>query len=85
MSAPCEAHRQAAAHGVEPIMNADKRYNPPRVHEAYETEALGQAVVVRLVSARLRRLCPVMIEDVLERERVEWADARRLLGISDEE
>jgi hypothetical protein len=55
------------------------------VHVAYETEALGQAVVVRLVSARLRRLCPVPIEDVHERERVERADTRRLLGISDEE
>jgi hypothetical protein len=74
------------ARGVEPIVKADKRYNPPRVHEAYETEALGQAVVVRLVRARLRRLCPVLIEDVHERERVERADARRrLLGITDEQ
>jgi hypothetical protein len=40
------------------IRKADKRYNPPRTHDAIETEALGQEVLVEILRKRLDQLLP---------------------------
>lgn len=53
------------------ISKADRRYRPPRYFDAVETEALGQARIVRLLTARLDELMPEPIEDVLERQAVQ--------------
>jgi hypothetical protein len=51
-----------------PIVKADRRYRPARQHQAVETEALTQGVVVGLVRAALDELLPQPLTDVQERE-----------------
>jgi len=76
--------KQAAeleAAGLSPIEKADRRYRPPRVQHAWETEALGQRRVLSLVRAALDALLPEPLEDERIRERVERArQAKRLTG-----
>lgn len=54
--------------GLTPILKADCRYRPPREHEAWETEALGQTTVTALVREALNELLPEPLDRVLERE-----------------
>ncbi len=56
------------------ISKADRRYRPVQYHDAVETEAFGQARIVAALRARLDKLMPEPIGDVLERE-----DAQRAL------
>ena len=59
----------------------DKRYKPNGiVHEAIETETLGQSIIVGLLQDRLDELLPVPLEDVLERERAQREGVAELLG-----
>jgi hypothetical protein len=43
---------------MSPIVKADRRYKPARVHEAWEAEALGQRFIVDTVQAALDGLLP---------------------------
>jgi hypothetical protein len=56
------------------IRKADKRYRPIRYHDAIETEALSQTIIVNIVRERLDELLPEPLEDVL---RTRAASARR--------
>ena len=64
---------QVAGRKLAPIVKTDARYRPALVHEAWETEALTQSVIVQLVRAALEALLPEPLADVLERERAERA------------
>lgn len=68
---------QAAEQGIEPIWKVDGRDR--KGHSAIEVESLGQAAVVELVRDALDRLLPEPLADVLERERVQRAEARARL------
>jgi hypothetical protein len=46
----------------------DRRYKPPRQHQAIECEALKQHVLINIVRNELNALLPEPLEDVLERE-----------------
>jgi hypothetical protein len=64
------------------ITKTDPRYtkNPSRgVHQAVETEALSQTLIVSLVRRELDRLLPVPLDTVLVRERRERARLRSLI------
>lgn len=76
---------QVTEHRLEPYVmtKSDNRYKPPRVHEAIETEALGQGLIVGLLRARLDELMPEPLGDVLERQRAQRAEvAEQLEGLS---
>jgi hypothetical protein len=49
---------QADFYHLEPIIKLDNRYKPAREHEAIETEALRQSVIVDIVRRRLSELLP---------------------------
>jgi hypothetical protein len=61
---------QVREHGLPSVTKSDRRYRPARAHEAWETEALSQAVIVDLVRApaRLDELLPEPLADVRVRE-----------------
>ncbi len=59
---------QVRAHNFPTVEKYDHRFKPARPFEAVETEALGQARIVRLLTARLEELAPEPLEEVLERE-----------------
>lgn len=61
---------QVTEHGLERhvMTKTDNRYNPPKVHEAIETEALGQRLIVDLLRDRLNELMPEPIADIIERQ-----------------
>lgn len=61
------------------IQKADNRYRPVRWHDAVETEALSQTVIVDLVQARLDELMPEPLADVLVREQRQRAHAAEVL------
>jgi hypothetical protein len=64
---------QIAAHDLPVIQKTDRRYRGGRPHDAVETEALGQSLIVALVRDALDALLPEPLEDVLEREEAERA------------
>jgi hypothetical protein len=68
---------QVDAHALEPIWKKDERYRPALEHWAYETEALGQRIVMELVRTALDELLPEPIARVLEREDEERQQALR--------
>jgi hypothetical protein len=59
---------QVDAYNLPRIRKPDKRYKPHRYHDAVETEALGQGIIVGIVRARLNELLPEPLATVLERE-----------------
>jgi hypothetical protein len=61
------------------IIKRDRRYLDGKPHEAVETEALRQRVIVRLLRDRLEELLPRPLARVLERERRQRAELARLL------
>jgi hypothetical protein len=61
------------------IRKADRRYRPVRYHDAIETEALKQSVIVEIVRNKLDSELPEPLADVLEREALQRAAMRRLL------
>lgn len=72
--------QQAQAYNIEPVIKADKRYTPHRLHEAIETEALFQHVIVDLVRDRLDEMLPEPLQDVLEREAEQRRQVAEVLG-----
>jgi hypothetical protein len=71
---------QVEQYHLPTITKADRRLKDGRgVHEAVETEALSQQLIVDVLVERLDELLPEPLEDVLEREeRQRWA-MRRVL------
>lgn len=74
-----EQAAELAAAGASPIEKVDKRYKPPKRHLGWETEALGQRLVIDLVRSAFDDLLPEPIEDVRVREAAERADAIKRL------
>jgi hypothetical protein len=61
------------------VVKKDKRYKPAGEHEAVETEALKQEVIVGIVRDQLDELLPLPIEDIRWRESVERVEVRERL------
>jgi hypothetical protein len=70
---------QIAERGLTPIRKRDRRYEPARWHDAWETEALGQQTVIVLVRDALDALLPAPLDAVRAREREERAAVGALL------
>jgi hypothetical protein len=70
---------QVAADRLPVIKKPDGRYRPTRWHDAVETEALSQAVIVRLVRERLDQLLPEPLGHVLVREHRQRMDLQVML------
>jgi hypothetical protein len=71
---------QVTEHDLERlvIQKADRRYRPPKVYPAVETEALSQRLIVDIVAARLDELLPEPLELVTSRL---LREKRRALGM----
>jgi hypothetical protein len=59
---------QVDAHELPVIIKRDRRYKDGRPHQAVETEALRQTVLMRILRARLDELIPEPLARVHERE-----------------
>jgi hypothetical protein len=71
---------QVATYNLPKITKRDRRFTRGGgVHEAVETEALSQAVIIAIVRRRLDELLPEPLADVLEREQQQRADFQRYL------
>jgi thioesterase domain-containing protein len=70
---------QVAEHNLPSVIKHDWRYKDGHEHEAWETEALSQRVIVGLVRDALDTLLSEPLADVQERERVQRDDLRRFL------
>jgi hypothetical protein len=70
---------QVKRHRLPKIIKKDKRFKNGGVHEAVETEALSQKLIVKLVRRRLDALLPVPLESVLEREATQRNKLRKQL------
>jgi hypothetical protein len=71
---------QVTAYGLPVITKRDRRYTDGRPHEAVETEALRQTVLVDILRARLDELLPEPLVSVQERERRERLRIARILN-----
>jgi hypothetical protein len=74
---------QVEEHGLPKIIKHDKRYLDGNPHEAVETEALRQNVIVDILRNRLDELLPVPLVRVQERERRQRSQVRRILNGGD--
>ena len=61
--------QQIAEHGLPIITKRDRRYSDGHPHQAVETEALRQIVLVEILRRRLDELLPESLERVQEREK----------------
>jgi hypothetical protein len=59
--------RQVAEHNLPTIVKRDRRYKDGRPHEAVETEALSQTVLVNILRRHLDALLPAPLSRVQER------------------
>jgi hypothetical protein len=62
------------------IRKADRRYKPVRYHDAVETEALKQNIIVDIVRRRLNALLPEPLDDVRVREQAQREQVRAALA-----
>ena len=62
------------------IDKLDRRYKPPRPYRAIECEAVGQAVLERMLRRVLDRLIPEPLERVQVREQRQRAEVRTALA-----
>jgi len=70
---------QVAAYDLPVIIKHDRRYKDGRPHEAVETEAISQRILIDILRARLDELLPEPLTRVLERERRQRARIEKLL------
>jgi hypothetical protein len=70
---------QVRDHRLTPIIKSDKRFKTGGAHEAVETEALSQRVIVDIVRDRLDALLPEPLAAVAIREDRERRRLRDLL------
>ena len=59
---------QVGEYNLPIIVKHDRRYKDGGAHEAVETEALQQTVLIEILRARLDALLPEPLSRVLERE-----------------
>jgi hypothetical protein len=71
---------QVEEHDLPVIIKNDRRYRGGRAHEAVETEALRQSILVDLLRDRLDELLPEPIERVRQRAARQRSAVRRLLN-----
>jgi len=71
---------QAQGRDLPIVVKLDRRYRPPRRHEAIEVEALGQGVVTAIIRAALDELVPEPLADVHAREHHQRNKVRRSLA-----
>jgi hypothetical protein len=64
---------------LTPIIKYDRRFKNGGAHEAVETEALSQRVIVQIVRDWFDALLPQPLGNVQEREEAERARLRRML------
>jgi hypothetical protein len=69
---------QVSDHHLTVIQKYDAR--DKKMHDAVETEALSQSVIVQIVRDRLDELLPAPLEGFLAREEIERERLRVLLG-----
>jgi hypothetical protein len=62
------------------IIKHDRRFKDGGAHQAVETEALSQRIIVEIVRNRLEELLPEPLEGVHEREREQRQEIERLLS-----
>jgi hypothetical protein len=74
--------QQVRDHDLPVIQKPDNRYSPPRVHEAVETEALGQTFIVRLVREWLDAQLPEPLDEERVREDAQREQMRAALNPS---
>jgi hypothetical protein len=70
---------QVEQYALPVIIKHDRRFSDGGAHEAVETEALSQRVIVDIVRQRLEELLPESLETVHEREREQRARIELLL------
>ena len=71
--------KQVDEYDLPVIEKHDRRYNDGHPHEAVETEALSQTIIVEIVRSRLDQLLPEPLETVLEHEARQQAKIQRAL------
>ena len=71
---------QVRDHRLTPIIKIDRRFKNGGDHEAVETEALSQRLIVQIVRDRLDALLPEPLERFLAREEKERVRVRALLN-----
>jgi hypothetical protein len=71
---------QVREHGLPIITKRDRRYKDGRAHEAVETEAISQRVLVDILRVRLDELLPESLRRVQEREQRQRRAVRKLIG-----
>ena len=70
---------QIVSYNLERIIKTDRRFkNGSGTHEAVETEALSQRIIVDILRERLDQLLPEPLEKVHERAEQQRALIRRL-------
>ena len=62
------SEQQVADYELPVITKKDRRYKDGRPHEAVETEAISQRVLIEILRARLAHLLPEPLQRVQERE-----------------
>ena len=72
---------QVRDHRLTPIIKTDRRFKNGGAHEAVETEALSQRLIVQIVRDRLDALLPEPLELFLAREEEERERLRALLNM----
>jgi len=70
---------QVLEHNLPVIIKHDRRYADGHPHEAVETEAISQRILIDLLRARLAELLPEPLSRVLERERRQRLRIERML------
>jgi hypothetical protein len=71
---------QVQEHELPIVVKTDRRFKNGGAHEAVETEALSQRLIVQIVRDRLDELLPEPLSHFLAREEVERERLRVLLG-----
>jgi hypothetical protein len=72
---------QIEEHDLKPIIKHDRRYKDGAEHEAVETEALRQTIIIDILRGRLDELLPEPLGRVHERERRQRAKIRAALDV----
>jgi hypothetical protein len=72
--------QQVDLYNLPIIQKTDRRFNDGGVHDAVETEALSQALIVQILHDELESMLPEPLETVLEREDHQRALIRQQFG-----
>jgi hypothetical protein len=70
---------QVRDHNLTPIIKSDRRFKNGGTHEAVETEALSQRLIVEIVRDRLEALMPAPLANIQAREETERQALRDLI------